>query len=439
MALAWLSQSCAQTEDEAKSFKSHVSGFATLGAVYNSNADVGLAFSGAQTKPAYEGLSANLDSVLGLQWDYKLLPTTSIKLQAVVRAGEEFQPKLRMAYAKQVIGDNFSARVGRMRSPLFFDADSTEIGYARTVLRGPVPMYAGTSASTIIHIDGINAQWRQSFTDYLLTVDGYWGGGKFTNYDVSKEPALEVPVSANGIGDLVVSIAFGKGLVRYSHARITSYSAGGDQVNRLNQGIAELSDGLNLSAAGFAVSGNSAVAQNLRDKARLLDAYINPFNGAQTYDSLGFSTVLADFSVAGEWALLNSDAVILGKREAYQFSLSYIAGNLSPFVMISSARRVSNWADSHAITPTGVAQLVDLDKGISGLSQGLSQGAQLANITMQSLSLGLRWEIASNMAAKIQYDVFNTPDPNIPGAFKVRSFPFDNSAHLVSASLDVAF
>lgn len=434
LGLGWLSQSFGQIEGDPEATRSRFSGFATLGVTYNANPDAGVEFSGAQTKPAFQGLSTNLDSLLGLQWDYTLLPTTSVKLQGVVRAGEEFQPKLRIAYVQQVLSENLSVRAGRMRSPLFFDADSTEIGYANTAIRGPIPLYAGTSASQIIHIDGLNVQWRKPLNDMLLTVDGYWGGGKFTHYDVTKVPTSESQINTNGIGNVAVSLALSSGLVRFSHARLANYSAESEQLTGLNQGIANLSAGLKQSAAAFATQGPS-----LRDKARLLEAYINPFNGVQTYDSLGFSTTWADFGVSGEWAWLNSDAVMLGKLEAYQISLSYKTGRLTPFATVSGARRVSNWADANPVTPTGLAPLSELDAGITRISQGLNQLSTLSNITMQGLSLGMRWEVADNMAAKIQYDLLNTLDANTPGAFKVRSFPFDNSAQLLSVSLDVVF
>jgi len=419
--------------------KNHFSGFATLGGVYNANPDAGIVFSGAQTRPAYQGLSANLDSVIGLQWDYQVMPTTGVKLQAVARAGDELQPKIRMAYLDQAVADNVSLRAGRMRSPLFFDADTTEIGYANTAIRGPIPLYAGTSASQIIHIDGLRVQWRKPIDAYLLTVEGYWGGGQFTVYDVTKSPVSDSQINTNGITDVAVSVAFENGILRYSHARLANYSAGSEQLDGLNQGLAKISLGLNQSAAGFAAFGKGAIAQTLRDKASLLDAYTNPFNGAQTFDTIGFSTTVADLGISGEWAWLNSDAVMLGKREAYQISGSYKVGNFTPFVSYSSARRVRNWAESNPVTPTGVPLLAALDAGIESISQGLGLLSTLSNIATQGLSLGVRWDLASNRAAKLQYDMLSTPDALTPGAFKVRSFPFDNAVHLLSASVDVIF
>lgn len=437
--LAAFTPAWAQSDSESEASGSRLSGFATLGAVYNSNQDVGLVFSGAQTKPAYQGLSAKLDSVVGVQWDYDLLPSTSAKLQAVARAGEEFQPKLRIAYIQQTFNDKVLVRVGRMRSPLFFDADTTEIGYANTMVRGPMPLYAGTTASQIIHIDGLHVQMRAPFDNFLVRLDGYWGGGSFTHYDVTKVPTTDSQINVNGITDMAISVAFGDTLLRYSHARLANYSAGSDQLTQLSKGIQMLGAGLNTSASTFEGYGQTAVAAALRSKANVLAAYDKPFDGRQMYDSVGFSTQWDDLGVAGEWAWLNSEAIMLGQRQAYQFTVNYKLGSFTPYLAYSSARRVSNNAESTPITNTGIASLAQLDAGINAIAMGMDQMATLSNVTMQGLSLGVRWDLARNMAAKMQYDVLNTPNASTPGAFKVRTFPFDNTAHVLSASLDVVF
>lgn len=429
----------AQSDADGEAKNSRFSGFATAGLVYNSNADAGLSFSGAQTKPAYQGLTGTLDSVVGLQWDYDMLASTRLKVQAVARAGEEFQPKLRVAYVQQSFNQNFLVRVGRLRSPLFFDADTTEIGYANTMVRGPMPLYAGTTASQVIHMDGMHLQMRQPLDDMLLSVDGYWGGGSFKHYDVTKVPVQESHININGITDFSISLAFGDSLVRYSHARLANYSAGSDQLTQLSQGIGMISAGLLQSATNFDAYGQAAVAASLRDKASLLQAYNAPFDGSQSYDSIGFRTQINDFGVAGEWAFLNGEAIMLGKREAYQITLSYRAGEFTPYLAFSGARRISVKADSLPITATGIPALAQLDAGINGIGNGMRLMATLSNVTMQSASVGVRWDLARNMAAKFQYDMLSSPDGNTPGAFKVRSFPFDNTAHVLSASLDLVF
>jgi hypothetical protein len=120
----------AQENAEAPASRVRLSGFGTLGLTHHDNDEAGAIFAFSQTSPARRGWSGNLDSVLGLQLDARLLDTTSATVQGVVRAGDDFQPKARMAYVRQQLGQDAAVRLGRIRSPLYLDSDVTEIGFA---------------------------------------------------------------------------------------------------------------------------------------------------------------------------------------------------------------------------------------------------------------------------------------------------------------------
>lgn len=431
----------AQTEEDEASAQSHVSGFVTLGGTYHENPDVGIVFSGAQSKPAYRGLSTELDSVLGLQWDYKLTPTASVKLQAVARAGEEYRPNLRMAYAQQELGKNLSFRVGRMRSPLFFDSDTSEIGYANTMIRGPVPLYAGTSGGQIAHIDGLHLQWREPLRDYSLTVNAYWGGGQATHYDFTDAQVNKFLINASGLLNLSVGLTAGEYLFRYSHTKVANYTANTDPPYQLYESIATASTNFGRLATDFADSGLGAEAQAANEKAKLLSLYSKPFDGAQTYDSIGVSTTIAGFGISGEWTQLDADAIMIGKVQGYQLSVNYPLGVFTPYISIAHNRRISNWADANPITPTGLPlfEVLTIDAALTELGNRTAHISRILDSSMRSVTVGLRWDVAPSMAAKIQYDYLTTPGTETPGAFKVRSFPFDNAVQLVSVGFDVVF
>jgi hypothetical protein len=154
-----------------------LSGFATLGLTHNDNSEAGVIFSSSQKRPATQGVSGNLDSVLGLQMDWQLLPTTSVVVQGVARAGEDFEPKLRLAYVRQQLGADAAVRLGRMRSPLFFDSDVAEIGYAYLMSRAPIPVYG--SMNNVSHLDGGDVQWRQSLGNIAFLLQGYYGSDRY--------------------------------------------------------------------------------------------------------------------------------------------------------------------------------------------------------------------------------------------------------------------
>jgi hypothetical protein len=236
-----------------------------------------------------------------------------------------------------------------------------------------------------------------------------------------------------------MGLLYGDHLIRYSHSRVSNYTVQSESTNDLFSELPNLITEINRLSETLSVLGPSAEGQAMAARANLLRQYITPFDGAQTYDSLGFSSRVGNFGVSGEWALLNADAIMIGKVHGYQLSVTYQAGNFTPYISISSARRVSSGADSHPITPTGLAQLEDIDGFFSLLGQNLTQISKALDVTTQGLSLGVRWDLGNNIAAKLQFDHLSTPDALTPGAFKVRRFPFDNAVQLLSASVDVIF
>lgn len=109
---------------------------------YHNNDQIGAVTSFAQKKPANDGISTNLDSVLGLQLDWQLLQNTAATIQGLARKGDSMQPELRMGYLRQQLWNNVSIRIGRIRSPFFFDSDVAEIGYASmTVMQTLLSQY----------------------------------------------------------------------------------------------------------------------------------------------------------------------------------------------------------------------------------------------------------------------------------------------------------
>ncbi|MFC7655151.1 hypothetical protein ACFQT4_23940 [Pseudoduganella danionis] len=145
-----------------------LSGFGTLGITHNDNSDAGAIFSSAQKRPAGQGWSANLDSVLGLQLEWQAGANTAFVLQGVVRAGDDLSPELRMAYLRQQISNDFAVRAGRIRSPLYFDSDVVEIGYAYLMARPALPLYGGADRNGAT-ISATPRCWRRPITASPIT------------------------------------------------------------------------------------------------------------------------------------------------------------------------------------------------------------------------------------------------------------------------------
>lgn len=418
-------------EVAASPFK--LSGFATLGVTHNDNSEAGVIFSSAQTQPVKQGLSGNLDSVAGLQLDWQLLPTTSVVLQGVARAGEDFSPKLRMGYVRQQLGSDTAVRLGRMRSPLFYDSDVAEIGYAYLMSRAPIPVYV--TPNNVTHLDGADVQWRHSVGNTAFLVQGYYGRNSYKHLLYNTGPVQETDVELHDIAGIALSAALPNLTLRASHTTTSGYTMRSPQISQLNAGLAQMSAALSGVAANPMLP--AAMAQALTAQAQKVSGYTNPFDAKPIYTSIGFDSNLDAWRLMGEWMLLDTQGALTGKYAGYHLSVGYSIGAFTPYVSVARQLRTSPALDTSALAATGMNPM--LDGAITQLKAALDQSAQFADISMNSASVGMRWDVRQNMAIKVQYDRLETPNNASPGYLTVSSLPFNNKVNLFTVALDIAF
>jgi len=375
-----------------------LSGFATVGLTHNDNSEAGVIFSSAQKHPVTQGYSGNLDSVLGLQLDWQLLPTTSVVVQGVARAGEDFEPKLRMGYVRQQLGNDTALRVGRMRSPLFFDSDVAEIGYAYLMSRAPMPVYV--VPNNVTHLDGADLQWRHSVGNTAFLLQGYYGSNKYKHYLSTPSTVQDTDVELHDIAGIAVSATLSNLTLRASHTTTGAYTMRSPEISQLNAGLAQVAAALGGAAANPMLP--AQMAQALTAQAQKVSGFTNPFDAKPIYTSLGFDSNLDAWRVTGELALLDTQGALTGKYRGYHLSVGYSLGAFTPYVSLARERRMNTALDTSALAATGMS--LELDGAISQLKGALDQAAQLADFSMSSASVGVRWDVREDMAVKVQYD-----------------------------------
>ncbi|RDK04117.1 hypothetical protein DLM46_03855 [Paraburkholderia lacunae] len=411
----------------------HLSGFSTLGLTYNDNDSAGVITSYMQKKPATHGVSAYLDSVVGVQLEWRPLQNTSVVAQAVSRPSNDMQPELRMGYLRQQFGNDFAVRLGRIRSPVFFDSDVAEIGYAYLTVRPPIPVYGDVNSVNVI--DGGDVQWRHAFGGTAILVQGYFGHDGYRHYFYNLNPVSAADASVNGIAGLSVSASLPNVTFRVSRTWIKSYTFRSGQLDQLNAGLGQLSSSLTALAANPFLP--PALAESLRNQAGGIEGYENPFDSHPIYTSIGFDSTLGKWRVQGEWTLLDSRSAIVGKYRSYQFTVGYSHGNFTPYVSYARRDRTSPPFDASALSATGLNPA--LDAGLAQMRGALNQAAQFADLSTRAASVGVRWDFREGMALKLQYDRITTPNSMTPGNFAVSTLPYKNTVNLISATFDSVF
>lgn len=421
-------------QDRPNTFPSplHFSGFATFAATYNDSDQAGAIASFGQKKPAKKGWSPYLDSVIGGQIDWWITPQTSLAIQGVARPGDDMEPQLRMGYVRQQLGNNLAVRLGRIRSPMYFDSDVTEIGYAYLMMHQPLPLYV--LLNTFSWIDGGDLQWRHSLGNTVLLMQGY--GGQ-VNYEV-RLPGTEQAADGalEGLVGLAVSAITPKVTYRFSHTYARRSSMRSSELSQLNAGLGQLSGGVRQLAMNPLLP--ASYRQALGQQAGGIDALMDPYDGTNlTYTSIGFDAYLDRWRLMGEWVRVDPDSDLLGLHQGFQLTAGYSLGEWTPYVSFARFRRQSEHLDTRALSPTGLNPT--LDAGLAYAQAELDSLARYADDSSQTISLGVRWDFHEKMDLKVQYDHFTTLNQWTPGSLSAETLPFDNRVNLITVGIDVIF
>lgn len=114
-------------------------GFGTLGAVRTDSSDVEFVRDLSQARGATNEWTAKTDSVVGLQANWQVAPQWQIVTQGIsrYRYDRSFKPDVAWAFVKHEPTPNLSLRAGRLGTEFFMLADSRWVGYSFLTVRPP--------------------------------------------------------------------------------------------------------------------------------------------------------------------------------------------------------------------------------------------------------------------------------------------------------------
>jgi hypothetical protein len=374
-----------------------------------------------------------MDTVLGLQLEWQPLSGTTFQVQGVARAGENMQPRLRIAALRQQLGQGLSLNLGRMRSPLFFDSSIAEIGYANLTVRPAPTIYA--AVNSVASLDGADLQWRLNLGDASLLAQVFGGRYDYTHRFNNFSPAMSADASLSGLRGFSLSANLQHLTVRVSRTEIDRYALRSEQVSQINSGLNQLSGALRQMALNPLLP--PTMLTGLQTKAQGLEALRNPFDNRPVYTSVGLDGNWQQWRLLAELTSMDPHNDLVGRGTGYSLTLARSFGDFTPYLSLAQLKRSSAKLNTSALAPTGLD--AQLDGALNQLLQGFDRAQQFANISSRSVSVGLRWDWRENMAIKTQLDLVRTPNTNTPGPLAVPVLPFDNKLRLFSVTLDMVF
>jgi hypothetical protein len=340
-----------------------VSGFGTLG-VAKSDTDAARFVRYNQAEGIGEQARIGLDTNLGLQASYAVDDRLSATVQVLSRKNTSptFTTDLTWAFLKYKVSDELNVRVGRVALPIFMISDYQNVGYANTMMRPPVEMYA---QAPIEAGDGVDFNYQHALGDTNLSAQGVLGVSRGKLFLVSTGSVATYRAPVRGIS---VSAEHGPLTVRAAWLGATMSS---NDIAPINTLVAT------LGALGFGQLGQDITVASGKKVS---------------FAALGATLDWNNLLVQAEYGQRRArDKVYIPDTNSWYTMLGYRIGKVVPYY----SHAVAKGAGSSVTLPANFPS--------SGALSAVVRGALTAP-EQSSDTLGLRWDFAKSVDLKLQLD-----------------------------------
>jgi len=358
-----------------------LSGFGTVGAVETNTNDAKYVTGTVQSSGVGKSLDFGVDTKLGVQAGYKATPslTATLQLLSTKNRDNNFNPGVEWANVKYDLTSNFAIRGGRIGAPFFLVSDFRNVGYANTWVRPPVEVYGQVPISSI---DGIDAIWRVPVGENTLTVQPYYGTGRFKL--IGDRDGKAKNTSGLNMTYEMDSWTFRGG---YTATSLTvaspSETALLGAINQTAAAVAPLSPALSGSLTGL--------ANNL-----------NVSSKHSTFAGVGASYDAGGLVFQSEYTQRRTDSLV-ANTNAWYATFGYHFGNFTPYLSYAKIATQDRHQED-AIPTSGLpAPLLPVMGALHAAVAGAVEGYDQHNTT-----LGVRWNAYKNLDLKLQYERIET-------------------------------
>ena len=366
-------------------------GFGTLGAIQTSTDQAEFVRDLSQPSGATNRLDGRVDSILGLQANWRLTPELEAVVQVVsrYRYDKTYKPEISWAYLKYDPTPQVTLRAGRLGTEFFMTADSRQVGYSYLTVRPPgdffwyLPFYS---------INGADAALTVPLGEDVLRAKVYYGISEGNIPYGDKQWNLDGSAMIGGY----LEHQMGAWLLRASYANI-----------RFNHNMPIDGD---LAAA---------VGAHLMTPSQAVQAYdyLAADNTRSHYYSLG---AIYD---SGPWQLqfmlnkITQGSKIFQSSSAGYVLAGYRIGEITPYLGFSWIR-----SETRKNPPSPLLAAI-MDKSHADQNTGI---------------FGVRWDVARNVALKAQWDAIRG-EPKSGFPFRAETNAWSGKMDVYSVTMDFVF
>lgn len=391
------------------------SGFGSAGIVHENARDMGFTRYITQPQPENNDTSYLTDTLLGLQVNYAISPQLEAVGQLVLRDQKygNFNRSLEWAYLKWQPDTNVDLRFGRVGADTFMLSDYRHVGFAQLWARPPGEFYGWIP---IFSINGADASYRFRTGNTYWQLKGQLGNSKSqlptgpdTNYSFEADKFRSLSLRAeNGPWQFMTAI--------------TALRVGSEAVPSL------------VTNWLTTIGGMGFIPPAIRSEARELNKGLWTEGADVRYLTFGGSYQEGPWQVQAEIAKVRSDSPVLPAGLSAYIVAGRRFGSVTPYAVLSTFRSddaaTGAQADWSALGPDAVTL------------QNAAIGAHNSNrIDQNGVALGMRWDINSRTALKLQWDRKEI-EANGYGLWQInniRNGDRDRTVNIFSAVLDFTF
>ncbi len=322
-------------------------------------------------------------SQFGLQMRADLQDKLSATAQIVAKGSNDYDAKFNWAYLQYEFNDEWSAKVGRSRNPLFMYSDFLDVGYAYHWITPPGGVY---SLGGLDSTDGINISYQTSLGD-IVSKATLVGGRINTGSEVSGA-STEIEISNQWVFAWSLNYDWFTARVVYSESELTVAPDGFDAV--------------------------TGALEDLGVSPEDIDNFISQ-DDKTIFSGIGFSIDYDAFLLVSEFTKIDiADSYLFETSEQWYVSGGYRFGD---FMVYLTYEEQEQDYDQDTLTPLltavdgALGTTVSADpfvqgsylKGLGDLREGIQATMLNATVETQTASIGLRYNFHPAACFKVEY------------------------------------
>ncbi|MFZ8200861.1 porin [Alteromonas portus] len=309
-------------------------------------------------------------SLIGVQLDYTLSDNLDFVGQFVYREQDEqnIGSITQMAFLRYDISPAWQVRTGRLAADIFHFSDTRDVSIAYPWVKVPTEVYGIVPARSF---DGGDISYTTPFSDFNLSVKGFWGSGEsdFSSNENS-------PIKFNDLRSIGVEFTAFDWSVALKHTETKAENDNAD-VAVVAAAVAQLQP--------FWIG-----ATKFSEEVSLRNASIH-------YTSLYFNRFIGDWELSGEFSHIDSNSIALRPSFNGFLNLSYLYGAHTFYALYSFAR-----TDTYFLNEEQPA--FPINENTAEIVLFVEEVASTLAHRQQSYSVGWRWDLKENLAFKAQVE-----------------------------------